>query len=1090
MALISCPECSKQVSSAAQQCPNCGYPLSQGAEQSTQEPTVLIPPSSTCTQTTETPAPPLRQPTRIVIHQPVKNHKVLARASWILIFLVCGVALIPFLGFASWLVAGPIFLVTFILSIMVIARGGTLAGMLLLITSIIVGPVFVTFAPFISSFLGLGAVAKVSIQNNERVQPDQEPANTSVDSQFGTAFFIQVQPAADPVTGERLSVTPQSIQEVAKTLHNRVKDMGTTGSVITPPEGDRIIVHIPGLTVEKLNDARTRLQQVSKLDFRMIHPETSSLVPAIEAKQRILDPAWTILPFKKDKDSNAAMRHLVVHRVPDITGEHIKSAVAKRDDDGWFVNIQFDKEAGDKYLALISKMRTSQDRFAIVLDNRIISAPTSEILGGGTDGHCKISGNFAEEEARALESALLNPLNNPVIIEEERFMDLDTLKQISSLSDLPPFGRPLADTKAQNEASRVEDYRSLNLDPASLELLKSGAPSSLDSEVKEELALLVGGWLRTIAMLGASGFGDSKTFRSRDSVLARPLMRLRKYPATPKAVIAAAERAQKTMQIAAVYASEQWPRHELAKSLGFSEIKKAGGLAEGLGYPDWIAVDPKELALRLGGSWLAVLEAAQIQLPKNDNLHDSLAAFAKVPQLPASLPYAADPELGARQFIALELSHYLAPYQDSWFGRFGSDIGGTLNFRQFTDRSVSVKSAPQNTPDAEWTGEVSVSFGRTRVYSLSGKTGSWSSWSQRPQQDTARFKIVRERGMYYVESVPDLKGDKPGCLSERNDTPSPKQIAEFLSTTAHAQIEVGLDVQVLVPAGRYYVGDPQEGAKAPLGAFEIDKYEVTIGEYRKFIAWCEKNEDREHEFDHPRGDRKMPHVNDDVGRFILNAAQGGRHVFKQDANPARGIPADPGVAIDLNSPMLGVTFWDAYAYAHWRGKIVDKDGVPRDLPTEEEWEAAARGTKGFKYPWGDELKLKNFNSNQGYQSMLPGSKTEDGYNYWAPVDAFGSDISEFKVVGMAGNVAEWVYRKEGTKEIPLLKGGSFASDPVAMWDRILKIPADDAWFVWPVKDKPKGNAPLPPGVSRFYVGDDVVPAFRSLYVGFRTVKRK
>jgi len=291
-----------------------------------------------------------------------------------------------------------------------------------------------------------------------------------------------------------------------------------------------------------------------------------------------------------------------------------------------------------------------------------------------------------------------------------------------------------------------------------------------------------------------------------------------------------------------------------------------------------------------------------------------------------------------------------------------------------------------------------------------------------------------------------------------------------------------LDVQEEIPAGNYMVGSPDAGTRATLGAFEIDKYEVSINEYAKFIAWCEKNEDREHEFDHPRGERRLSHVNDDAKTLIMNAAARNRRVFKQ--------AGDPGVAIDLNSPMVGVTFWDAYAYAHWRGKIVE-GGAPRDLPTEEEWEVAARGPKGFKYPWGDELKLKNFNSNQGYQPMMPGStKTDDGFNYWAPVDAFGSDISEFKVVGMAGNVCEWVYRKEGAKEIPLLKGGSFASDPVAMWERVLKIPVDDAWFVWPAKDKPKGMAVAPPGVTRFYVGDDVAPAFRSLYVGFRTVKRK
>jgi len=299
-----------------------------------------------------------------------------------------------------------------------------------------------------------------------------------------------------------------------------------------------------------------------------------------------------------------------------------------------------------------------------------------------------------------------------------------------------------------------------------------------------------------------------------------------------------------------------------------------------------------------------------------------------------------------------------------------------------------------------------------------------------------------------------------------------------------------LDVQVEIPAGSYMVGSPEEGNRATLGTFEIDKFEVSINEYAKFVAWCEKNPDKEHEFDHPRGERRSSHVNDEVKTLIMNAIVRGGRVFKSDANPARGLPADPGVAIDLNSPMVGVTFWDAYAYAHWRGKILE-GGAARDLPTEEEWEAAARGKRGFRYPWGDEMKVGNFNSNKGYKPLSPGGTTSnDGFNYWAPVDHFGGDESEFKVVGMAGNVMEWVYRKEGTREIPLLKGGSFASDPIPMWGRVLTIPADDAWFIWPASNKPAGNVVAQPGTTRSFVGDPVTASVRSLYIGFRTVKRK
>ena len=78
-----------------------------------------------------------------------------ARAGWVLIFLTCGVSVIPVFGFASWLVAGPFLLVAFVLSIVVLARGGTVSGLLLLLFTVVIAPIFIFCAPFISTALGI-----------------------------------------------------------------------------------------------------------------------------------------------------------------------------------------------------------------------------------------------------------------------------------------------------------------------------------------------------------------------------------------------------------------------------------------------------------------------------------------------------------------------------------------------------------------------------------------------------------------------------------------------------------------------------------------------------------------------------------------------------------------------------------------------------------------------------------------------------------------------------------------------------------------------------------------------------------------------
>ncbi len=293
-----------------------------------------------------------------------------------------------------------------------------------------------------------------------------------------------------------------------------------------------------------------------------------------------------------------------------------------------------------------------------------------------------------------------------------------------------------------------------------------------------------------------------------------------------------------------------------------------------------------------------------------------------------------------------------------------------------------------------------------------------------------------------------------------------------------------LDAQVQVPAGSYLVGEAGESVQLP--AFEIDKFEVSIGRYAKFIEWCETS-DNEHKYDHPNARREISHVSEDVKKLILNAKVRDGRVFKDKANGELGAP------IDLNSPMIGVTWWDAYAFAKWEGKEAEgrkvTAGEERDLPTEEEWEAAARGNKGFKFPWGDSFEPKKTNSGADYLPLQPGTKGgTDGHNYWGPVDQMSSDSSPLKVEGMGGNVAEWVYKKDGSKEIPLLKGGSFATGPTALFDRVSKIPAEDSWFVYPTSFKASREGRGGTG-DMFFVEDDMKPNVRALYIGFRTVKR-
>lgn len=210
-----------------------------------------------------------------------------------------------------------------------------------------------------------------------------------------------------------------------------------------------------------------------------------------------------------------------------------------------------------------------------------------------------------------------------------------------------------------------------------------------------------------------------------------------------------------------------------------------------------------------------------------------------------------------------------------------------------------------------------------------------------------------------------------------------------------------------IPAGKFAFQNSEE---VNLSEFWIGQYEVTIGEYEKFLKDLEAFPDKLEKIRHAEQPENKTSYEPERWSEVLTAARkGGRFL---------------GGKIDMNCPIMGVDWWDANAYSVWRGGR---------LPTEQEWEKAARGRSGNLYPWGNEMVAKNFNSGLDHEATGEvDAGNIDGFQYWNPVDAMDADESRYGVIDLAGNVSEWTSTRDThpespDKQVPLKRGASFAT---------------------------------------------------------------
>ncbi|ODS30682.1 MAG: hypothetical protein SCARUB_04203 [Candidatus Scalindua rubra] len=221
--------------------------------------------------------------------------------------------------------------------------------------------------------------------------------------------------------------------------------------------------------------------------------------------------------------------------------------------------------------------------------------------------------------------------------------------------------------------------------------------------------------------------------------------------------------------------------------------------------------------------------------------------------------------------------------------------------------------------------------------------------------------------------------------------------AEFVAKNEHGYDEFRFikdgSIMVHIPEGNFIMGSEEYFDERPLRTvfqdeYYIDKFLVTNKEFRRFVEETQYQTDAEREgFGWVRTGRRWKRVD-------------GANWKKPD-----GITSIEGK--DYH-PVVQVSYNDALCYCRWAGKR---------LPTEAEWEKAARGPKGNKYPWG--------NSEPKDDTMANFDNYEDSTT---PVNKYEKGLSHYGIYDMAGNVYQWTenwYKKRQEIGRRVIKGGSF-----------------------------------------------------------------
>ena len=260
---------------------------------------------------------------------------------------------------------------------------------------------------------------------------DSHNLKGGIDLIGGSSFTLRVQPGKDE-NGDPVSVNPTAVQQAIETVEKRLNAFGTADLLIVAQGQDRILVQMPGVSPQEAADVRKTLEKVARLELKTVNPDSRSIVSQMEQDpENTFEPGYDLKELEtEDDDGVMGIEKILVNKRYDLDGSYVVHAQELYGPYEGKLSVKLNSEGASKMFQLTSKMNHGVDRLAIVLDGKVLSAP---VVQSSLGANFEISGMKNASEARALAAALLNPLKNPLLVEEERTVSAtlgkETVKQ-------------------------------------------------------------------------------------------------------------------------------------------------------------------------------------------------------------------------------------------------------------------------------------------------------------------------------------------------------------------------------------------------------------------------------------------------------------------------------------------------------------------------------------------------------------------------------------------------------------------------------------------------------------------------------------